>query len=373
MDALFDDSTLHEIRLTTHPSDWQRLRNNVQSNTYYPANLEWRGITIEEVGIRSRGLGSRSAAKPGLRIDFDRFVANRQFLGLRSLVLDNLTQDQAMMKERISMKLFVRMGIPAPRVAHARLIVNGAYAGLYTIVEPVDKGFLKRNFGEDGGYLYDYEWATDYWFEYLGDNPAAYSPSPFELQTNESSPNPRPLIEMIRVINQSPDENFVEAVSRHLDPKQFLTYLAVEAFLAEVDGIAGEWGMNNFYLYGLQSTGRFVFVPWDKDVAFHDVNRSVWENTERNVLTRRLLAVPEFRVYFVEQLRRCGEISGGPGGWLEQEIEIQYLQIHRAAVDDPNKPFTYAQFEESVTILRLFAFERGGAVAYSIEEAAAGR
>ena len=38
-----------------------------------PADVTWNGITVHNVGIRSRGLGSRSSTKPGLRVDFDRY------------------------------------------------------------------------------------------------------------------------------------------------------------------------------------------------------------------------------------------------------------------------------------------------------------
>ena len=54
------------------------------------------------------------------------------------------------------MLLFRRLGLPASREAHTKLFVNNAYVGLYTIVESVDKTFLKRNFNEDDGYLFKY-------------------------------------------------------------------------------------------------------------------------------------------------------------------------------------------------------------------------
>lgn len=373
LDKLFDDSALHDVRLTIHPTDWRKLKTNFIDDTYYTADFQWRGQLVENIAIRSRGNGSRSGDKPGLKIDFNKYEPGQEFLGLKSLVLDNLTQDQTFLKERLALQMFRRMGVPAPRLVHARLYVNDAYAGLYTMVEPVDKGFLKRALGEDGGHLYDYEWATEYWFEYLGDNTDAYIPTPFQLQTNTGAPNPQALKNMIRAINESSNEEFVDVLARHLDARQFLTYLAVEAWLAEADGIAGEWGLNNFYLYGLQNTERFVFIPWDKDLAFSGESRSVWLNLERNVLTRRMLAVPEWKEYFISELKRCDEMSGGPGGWLEQQIEAQYQQIKAAAADDPVKPHDYAQFEEGVDLLRRFAFERGSLVTEMVAEESATR
>ena len=47
-------------------ADWDKLKAAFQENTYYPADVTWNGQTVRNVGIRSRGLGSRSATKPGL-------------------------------------------------------------------------------------------------------------------------------------------------------------------------------------------------------------------------------------------------------------------------------------------------------------------
>ncbi|MBI3278764.1 MAG: CotH kinase family protein [Acidobacteria bacterium] len=363
---------VHEIRLSIHASDWQKLRDTYLEDTYYAAILEWGGLTIEDTAVRSRGDGSRNGNKPGLKVDFDHFAAGREFLGLKALVLDNLTQDQSMMTERLSMAMFRRMGLPAPRVAHARLYVNGAYAGLYTIVEPVDKNFLKRTLGEDGGYLYDYEWGGEYWFEYPSSDPAAYSPYPFQPQTNEKPPDPRVLEQMIRAINESPDAEFIRNVSGYLDLKQFLDYLAIETYIGEMDGVLGDWGLNNFYLYQFQGTNAFMLIPWDKDVTFRDAGRPVWQNSERNVLTRRLLRVPDIREQYLQALERAAALAEGPGGWLEQEIDRIYKQIQTAALEDPNKPFSYSEFEEGASNLRYFSFARPNVVVGEITAARAG-
>ena len=167
-DELLDDAVVQELRLFLHPTDWTLLHTDFLENTYYPAELSWRGVEVKNIGVRSRGYGSRSGIKPALRVDFNRYVKDQEFLGLTSLVLKNSVQDPSFLHERLSMLLFRRMGIPAPREAYARLYVNDQYAGLYIIVEPIDKKFLRRNFDEDGGYLYEYRWNDEYYFQYLG-------------------------------------------------------------------------------------------------------------------------------------------------------------------------------------------------------------
>ena len=82
-DDLFNNTTVQRLDLELHSSDWSKLKENFQTNTYYPADLVWNGQTVRNVGIRSRGRGSRNEHKPGLKIDFDRYSANQKFLGLK--------------------------------------------------------------------------------------------------------------------------------------------------------------------------------------------------------------------------------------------------------------------------------------------------
>src|SRR5512139_995711 len=120
-DDLFNNQELQRVDLLLHSADWAKLKENFLENEYYPADLRWNEETVRNIGIRSRGHGSRSGSKPGLRVDFDRYAGDQRFLGLKSLILDNLTQDASGIHETTAMQLMAKMGIPAPREAHASL------------------------------------------------------------------------------------------------------------------------------------------------------------------------------------------------------------------------------------------------------------
>jgi spore coat protein CotH len=64
--GLFDDRYVQDVWLEVEPADWQALKDNYLSDTYYPAGFNWNGRPIEKIGIRSRGSGSRSPEKPNL-------------------------------------------------------------------------------------------------------------------------------------------------------------------------------------------------------------------------------------------------------------------------------------------------------------------
>ncbi len=218
-DDFFNDQVLHRIDLYVNSKDWQRLVANYLTNDYYPADMEWRDLTVRNVGIRSRGTGSRSQTKIGLLVVFDRYTTGQRFLGMQALVLDNLVQDPSFIHESTAMTFLRAMGISAPRESFAVLYVNNTYVGVYALVEDINEVSLPRFVGENTGYLFEYRWNFDYHFEYLGSDLTAYAPL-FEPRTRETeSPQALygPIEAMIRTMNDVSDQDFVSAVSQYLD------------------------------------------------------------------------------------------------------------------------------------------------------------
>jgi hypothetical protein len=356
---LFDEKVLHDVRLYLSPADWEKLKANYADDTYYPCDLLWRGEVALRAGVRSRGNGSRDAVKPALRVDFNRYVAGQEFAGLGALVLNNLRQDPPMIRLALALLFFRRMGHPAPRTSFARLYVNDSYAGLYLVEEPVDKRFLKRVFGHDDGYLYDYQWAFEYRMEYLGPDPSRYVPVPFRPETHEDNPEPGPLIELIRVVNEAPDRDFVAAAGGYLDWQRFISYLAVENFIVQWDGFAGAVGINNFYLHRPRNKTTFQLIPWDQDAAILLPEYPIFANLDTNVLTRRALADPALRRAYLGELLRCAEVAEAAGNSLLDEIRWRYELIRSAALEDTFKAYTNERFELEVAGLLWGGENRG--------------
>lgn len=311
-DAFFDDTVLHEVRLDINTKDWQSLQDHYLENTYYPCDMRWRDQTVRGIGIRSRGTGSRSGIKPGLRVDFDRYTTDQKFLGLKSFILRNNTQDASNMRERLSMLLFRRLGLPASREAHTKLYVNNVFAGVYTIVESVDKDFVKRNFGEDGGWIFKYDYPSyAYYFEDKGSNPDTYVPAPFKPETHENDPRPEVVVQLVQAINQTSDAVFRTAIAEYIDLQKFIRHVAVETFLADYDDFLGDFGMNNFYIYRFQDRKLFQLIAWDKSQAFSSPTFSIWRNirgvngSQMNRLMTRALASRDLYDLYLDTLLEC--------------------------------------------------------------------
>jgi spore coat protein CotH len=368
---LFDAQTLQEVRLFINSRDLLQLRENFQENTYYTADFQWRNIRVRNIGLRSRGVASRSGVKLALRIDFDRYTTGQQFLGLQSVILKNLWQDGSMMHEQLAMALFTRMGQPASREAFCRLFINNEYQGLYSIVESVDTDFLDRTLGESAGYLFSYQFQQPFHAEDPGDDLDVYKRM-FEPQTHEREADSVlyvPIRELFREINQPDDAVWRERVERYVDLWQFVTQIALENFLAEEDGLLGFNGLNNFYLYRMAETTRHRFIPWDKDSTFFSPGFTIMSRVDENVLSRKALAFPDLRELYIQTLEAAAR-SASEDSWLENEIGRIANLVAVAVEQDTRKPFSTEAFFESVESLKDFARRRP---AFVTEEVAAAR
>jgi spore coat protein CotH len=385
-DALFNDSVLHEIRLSVNSKDWQFLKDHVVDDTHYPADFRWNDKVVRNVSIKSHGAGSRRPNKPSLKVGFNHYTTGQTFLGLQSVLLRNNSQDKTNMHERLSMLFFRHLGLVAQREAHTRLYVNDEYLGLYTICEEYDTDFLQKNLGENSGHLYEYKFDDQaafagqppFSFQYLGPDPALYVPSPFEPKTLENDPQGEAIVRFVQAVSDTGAAAWRTMVSQYLDLEKFIRHVAIENFLAEEDGLTGDYGVNNFYLYRFANTTMFRFLPWDKSNTFWSTDYPVFHNIadgpveRRNLLVLRAFQEPDLLDIYLRTLLEAADSASSLAGaspddppfdqgWLEREVNREYDQIHDAALADTIL-FNNDDFELAAADLEVFARDRSGAV-----------
>jgi spore coat protein CotH len=314
-------------------------------------------------------------------VDFNRYTMGQTFLGLTAFVLDNLTQDPSGVRETVTMKLFATMGIPAPREAHTRLYVNGAFAGVYVNVEEVNKQMLARVFGSigddvqnDGG-LFEFNFVAPWRFEYLGPDLEQYKLR-FSAKTEEKKPDVEkytPIETFVRLANELPPERFMSELGPWLDLPGLMRYVGAQNYVAQNDGFLGYDGMNNFYLYRLEETTRHVFIAWDEDNAFAFPDFSITHRHDENVVFRKAMQVPELRDAYYQGIRDARRFADEPTGpdrlpWLEFEIRRQLDLIVDAMREDRFRPYTFDTHEAARNFMIQFAQARSRFVSEALSE-----
>lgn len=363
LDQFFDPQVLQEVRLYIHSTDLATLKQRITEDTYYPADFEWRGIRVRNVGVRNRGLGSRNPFKLGLRVEFDHYATDQNFFGLRNLVLRNLWQDKSFIHETVAMAFITKVGQPASRESFAKVYINNVYSGVYAVVENVDTAFLQRTLGNNTGYLFEYRYKYPFYATDLGDDLATY-----RLLFEPENPHKKesdtvlytPIRNLLREVNRPVDEAWRAAVNSYINLEQFVTYIAIDNFLAEEDGLLGNFGMNNFYLYREASGNQHRVLPWDKSETFYVDNFEIFRRVDQNVLATGALSFSDLRSRYLDVLQQCADAAAeqetpdGPS-WLEREFTRDSDLIREAVYADPLKQFTNEEFDQEIERLKRFA------------------
>ncbi|MFO0940251.1 MAG: CotH kinase family protein [Pirellulales bacterium] len=239
---------------------------------YVSADIQIGEEILKNVGLRFKGNGtymmSASTRKRPFKLDFNRYQEDQRFHGLQQLNLHNDIMDPTHLKSAVSYNVFRVANVAAPRTAFAevRLTIDGVcdkeFLGLYSLVEEIDKAFLRRHYKSDKGLLLKPEGTQG--LEYKGENwtdYAWYEPKgkPTDAQKNK-------LIEITRLITQPDEQQFRDRIESMLDIDQFSRFLAANTLLSNMDSFLTQ--VHNYYLYLPPDTEKFEFLPWDMDLSF---------------------------------------------------------------------------------------------------------
>lgn len=282
--------------------------------------FEAGGQTLTNVAVRFKGASSMVRApnpfKRPFKIDFDKGVTNRRFMGIEELTFNNNVNDATQMREALAYELFRRAGLPAPRTAFARvyLTIPGRlekqHLGLYTLIEVVEGDFLKRAVGTKEGLLLKPEMMRG--IPYLGDDWDVYTER-YQPKGKVDPKDTARFIQFVRFIRSAQPDQFEKGLRAYLDPEPFARFVALNALLANVDSFIGNG--HNYYLHLHPATGKSTFIPWDLNEAFgmHPVSgpsgaqmiTSVLRpNADPNQLIERFVADPVLGPIYRQELEK---------------------------------------------------------------------
>jgi hypothetical protein len=270
--------------------------------------------------------------------------------------LNNGAMDFSFMREVLAYEVFREAAVPAPRTAYAKVFItvpgkyDRAYAGLYTLVENVDDGFLKRHFGTKKGLLLKPEARGG--LPYLGESWDAYQNAHEPKSDEMKGADKSRFIALTKLVNRSDDAAFREQIGSFMDVDEFLRFLAVNAATANLDSFLSMG--HNYYLFLHPETQKVTWIPWDLNEAFgrfmmggapvHQIDLSIDQpHAGENKLIERLLAVPEQQAYrkHLEQLA-----ASFRSGQVRANLDALILTLRPLVAYEPG--VAVEQFETSV-------------------------
>ena len=157
-DRLFDTSRVHTIDIVI--DNWDAFLETARSEEYSVCSVVIDGEAFRNVGIRGKGntslssVASMDSDRYSFKIEFDQYDSTKTYYGLDKLSLNNLIQDNTMMKDYLVYQMMNGFGVAAPLSSFVYITVNGEDWGLYLAVEAVEESFLQRNYGSNYGELY---------------------------------------------------------------------------------------------------------------------------------------------------------------------------------------------------------------------------
>ena len=269
------------------------------------------GERVENVGVRFKGNGTFMEGHPkgrqSFKLDFREFDSALKFRGLTKLNLNSNVTDPTVLREALSYELFREAGIKAARVGYAKVVLHvptvfeNQTLGIYTLIEQVDKRFLKDRYDDASGLLM--KPSSFGIFRYLGEEWGPYEKA-YVPKTDPSDDQQKRVKDFAKLVHEADEESFAARVEEYLDLDQFLKFVIINSFLVNLDSFLG--GVQNHYVYLNPTSNKFEYLPWDMDHSFGSFplegspamrrNMTIHQpGGDRNILIERVLKIEAYR------------------------------------------------------------------------------
>ncbi len=265
----YDTSILRTVFINFTNSDWEEeLELFHGTDVDVPATVIVDGENYANVGIRFRGASSYMMIPRGSKRSFNLTVDmaddSQRIHGYKTLNLLNQNADPSLMSTVLYSHV-ANQYIPAPKANFVRVVVNGESWGIYTNVQQYNKEFLSEHFASTKGARWKVSGRPNGrgGLEYLGPDEEAYHQH-YDLKTN--SPQAwEHLVNLCRVLEETPTEELQAALEPILDIDQALWFLALDNALINNDGY---WVRASDYSLFMDENNKFHIFPHDMNESF---------------------------------------------------------------------------------------------------------
>ena len=319
-DAFFKSDKVLNLEIELGKKELEALRR--EPRKYVPATLKEGERVFANIGIHLKGAAGSFRGiddKPGLTLNMNKFKEDKLFYGMDKFHLANSVQDPSYLSELICGELFRASGVPASRVAHAIVTVNGRKRGLYYLKEGYDKHFLKRHFQEHRGNLYDGGFLRDV------DQPLQL------LSGKDDVKNFADLKSLTAAAREADPKKRLERMEKVLDMDKFLSYLALEVITWDWDGYP--MNRNNYRIYHATKPDKLVFIPSGMDQMFGNPGGPILPGFQ-GFVARAVIGTPEGKKRYYARMAELQKTVYHPEALVKRLDELQRrVQPALASID----------------------------------------
>lgn len=295
-----------------------RHNNPSQNNQHHATFIAWDGAEFDiryQAGARNRGNGSRGATPHNIRLNLP---SDTPWNGVDAMNLNTrYTYNQV-----IGNVILSRAGMPAEEARPVQVRLNNSNLansgspqfGSYAHVEPLNSDYASNHFPLDSqGNLYKAENAD---FAYRGTNPASYR-TRYTKQSNQEADDFSDLINMLDVLNNAPDSEFVQRIQEVIDVDQWMRFWAINTLLDNSENGLFNGNGDDGTLWNGVNDKRFLMLSHDMDTVLGqgDITGSTTASLFKptaNSRFARILLNPAFLPRYYAQLAELANTIFAP-------------------------------------------------------------
>jgi lamin tail-like protein/CotH protein len=323
---------LPRIRVVITKKDAQTFASRSQhSNGLLPCSVIEGGRIHYNVGLRLRGLSSRSSANKDYRLDFSQ---NSSLDGPRKM---NITCNKAG-NEYIGLLGFKALGMVVTGGEPVSLLLGDKFLPHCLNSERVTRDLVRRHFKEASGDVYkgisqvlpkdrtsdpkeelrkyreqgvagallgkETMHLLDGRFDDRGPEHAMYRFSYLRI-VGSGKEDLSPIVKLSKVMSRAPGKSLIRELSQLVDVDQWVRYFAARQVLGDGEhGLHSRQGID-YFIYRDPSDGRQHLIPWDFDqvLARHDI--PIHHHRVRGIMRflRHPQVAPKYAAAIVEMIQ----------------------------------------------------------------------
>lgn len=364
--TFYNQNTLQKIELNFPNSNWDFQLDTAKAgaDTYIMATwVKINGTQFDTVGVKYKGNSSYNSSyiKNPLHIELD-YNKNQSYQGYKDIKLGNGYADPSAIREVLSYDM-LKNYMDCPLANFAQVYINGAYIGVYSNAESINKKFVSDHFYSSAGTfikcnpIINPGPATKSNLKYINSDSSSYF-NFYEIKSNYGWSD---LVRLCDTVT-----NFQNKFSSNLDADRIIWMMAFNSVLVNLDSYSGVF-CQNYYLYK-DNTSHYNPVIWDLNMCMGGFpyvgsgNSSMGSLTVANMqqlspymhstdpywpLLNIIFNNAQYKRMYIAHMRTITNEMFASNLYQTKAAALQTV-IDTALQSDVNKFFTYTQFQNAM-------------------------